>query len=41
MTVTLTREQLEFRSKIYGNIGWTCWWLLVLWLILKAFGVIV
>jgi len=38
--MTLTKEQLEFRSKIYGAIGWTGLALILLWYILKSTGFI-
>ncbi len=40
MPKELTREQLEFRSKVYGAIGWTGLALILLWYILKSTGVI-
>jgi FtsH-binding integral membrane protein len=40
MTKELTREQFEFRDKIYSFIIWTGLALILLWYILKSIGVI-
>ncbi len=40
MTIELTHGQLEFKSKVYGTLGWVFWWLTFLWILLKALGVI-
>ncbi len=40
MTKELTSEQLEFRSQVYGIIGWTCLAIILIWYILKSVGVI-
>ncbi len=40
MTKELTREQFEFRDKIYSVIIWTGLALILLWYILKSVGVI-
>ncbi len=40
MTKELTREQFEFRDKIYSTIIWAGLALILLWYILKSVGVI-
>lgn len=40
MTVELTREQFQFRSRVYDVIFWVCWALFLLWVFLRAYKVI-